>query len=85
MISLKSSKLLVKQWNVIVVFSLVEVSSNWSSKPVFFDELLNMETTAIISGLVGQTRLVESQLSGLLVNQEDVAMETGAWKQMLCQ
>lgn len=44
-----SSKLLVQDWNVIVIFSLVEVASDWSSKVVFLSELLNLEAATVVS------------------------------------
>lgn len=80
MTNLEGSKLLVQQGHVVVVFCLVEVAGDWSSQTIFLDELLDMETSTVVSRAVRQSWLVKGQFSRLLVDQEDVAMETSVWR-----
>lgn len=75
--SLQCSQFLVQQRNVIIVLSLVEVAGDGSSQVVLFSELLNPEASSIVTRAIGQARLIEAQLSRLLVDQKHVTVETG--------
>jgi hypothetical protein len=67
--------LLVQLRNVVIPLSLIEISSDWCAEAVFLHKLLDLETPAVVTGAIRKAWLIESQLSGLLVDEEDIAME----------
>lgn len=73
------AKLLVQQWNVVIVFGLVQIASNWSAQIVLLSQFSDGKVSAIGGAGVGQARLIEINLAILLVNQVDIAMQASTW------
>lgn len=65
-------------WNIVVVLGLVESSSNGIAQLVIDGKLGGTEFGAILAGSLAHALLVELKFAGLLVQQEDVAMQTRA-------
>lgn len=70
------SELFVEQWNVGVPLGLIEIASDWRAQVVFLNKLLDLEAATIVAWSVGQAKLIECQLAGLLVDEENIAMKT---------
>jgi hypothetical protein len=71
-----ATELLIELGDIIIPLSLVQVSSDRVAKVVLLGEVTDGKSSTVVSGAVGKTRLIKSQLSSLLVDQENVSVQT---------
>lgn len=70
------AELLVQDGHVVVVLSLVEVARDRVAQVVLLGELGDREHAAVVARPVSKPRLIKLQLPRLLVDQENVSVQT---------
>lgn len=75
-IILFSTQLLVQLRHIVIPLGLIKVASYRVSQVVFDSKVADGELATVITWAVGQTGLIESKLSRLLVNKEHVSVQT---------
>lgn len=73
------AKFLVQNRNIVVPFGLVEITGDRGAQFVFVGEFGNGESAALLAA-EWQTWFVEFKLTGLLVDQEYVAMQASTYE-----
>jgi hypothetical protein len=69
-----STELLVQLRYVVIPLGLIQVASYRVSQVVLLSKFADGELATVITRAVGQTGLIKSKLSRLLVNQKDVSV-----------
>jgi len=72
-----NTKLLVQNWNIIIVLSLIKIPSHWCSQIVLWRKLFDWQFVTVFDRSIAYAWLVKIQLRRLFEYKNHVTMKTG--------